>query len=62
MVKILGREGSDKRKVDKFYVVVVQAVLLFGLETWVVTTNMEKSLTGLQHWAVRWISGMVPEI
>ena len=58
----MGREGLDKRTVDKLYVVVVQAVLLFGLETWVVTPNMEKDLTGLRHRAVRWMAGMVPEI
>ena len=47
MVNILGREGADKRTSVKFYVVLVQAVLLFGLETWVV-----KSLIGLYHRAV----------
>ena len=36
--EILGREGEDKRKAGRFYVVVVQAVLLFGSKTWVLTT------------------------
>ena len=43
----------------KFYVVVVQAVLLFGAETWVVTPRLEKALEGFHHRAVRSMSGMV---
>ena len=37
LAKILGREGSDRRTVGRFYVAVVQAVLLFVSETWVMT-------------------------
>ena len=41
MVKILLREGVDRRTAGRFYVAVVkavvQAVTLFGSETWVVT-------------------------
>ena len=33
LAKILGREGADERTVGVFYVVVVQAVLLFWSET-----------------------------
>ena len=43
--KILGREGSDKRMVGGGYVVVVEAVLLFGSETWVLTLRLERSRT-----------------
>ena len=35
LVKMLGREGSDNIIVGRFYVAVVQEVLLFGDETWV---------------------------
>ena len=59
MVKILGREGAEKRTAGKLYVVVVQAVLLFGAETWVVTPRLEKALEGFHHRAVRSMSGMV---
>ena len=34
---ILGREGADPRTTGHFYIAVVQEVLLFGVETWVVT-------------------------
>ena len=32
--KDLGREGADRRTLGRFYVAVVQAVLLFGSKTW----------------------------
>ena len=32
-----GRDGADRRLVMSFYVVVVQAVILFGSQTWVLT-------------------------
>ena len=35
--KILVREVKDRRTVGRFKVAVVQAVLLFGSETWVLT-------------------------
>ena len=41
--KILGRERADRRTVWRFYVEVVQAVLLFGSDTWVLTPRVDKS-------------------
>ena len=35
--KILGREGADKGMSGRLHVAVVQVVLLFGSETWVLT-------------------------
>ena len=40
--------------------VVVQAVLLFGSETLVVTPRMDKSLAGFHHRAVWQMAGMGP--
>ena len=40
MVNILGREGADERMTGKLYAVVVQLVILFGLETLVMTPWM----------------------
>ena len=37
LVKIFGREGMDMRMEGIFYVAVMQEVLLFGSETWVLT-------------------------
>ena len=52
MVKILGREDADKSTEGKFYVAVVQAVLWFGLETWVVIPHLDKALAGFHHRSV----------
>ena len=46
MGKILRREGGDTNVVETFYRSVVQAVLLFGLESWVLSISMEKTVEG----------------
>ena len=61
LVKVLGREGADRRTAGRFYVAVVQAVLLFGSEKWVATPWLEKSLARFHHWVVWRMAGMVPE-
>ena len=58
MVMILGGKWSDKRTVEKFYVAVVKAVLLFGLDIWVVTPQLEKSFSGFHNQAVQRVVGM----
>ena len=44
MARILSREGASPRLPGFFFKAVVQAVLLFGSETWVVTPCMGKAL------------------
>ena len=61
MVKILGRGGLDKRTAAMFYVEVVQVVLLFGSDTWVLTPRLEILIEGFHHRAARRMSGMVPK-
>ena len=61
MVRILGREGADRRTAGRFYVLVVQAVLLFRSDIWVVTLQLEKALAGFHHQAIRRMAGMGPE-
>ena len=58
---ILGREGEDKRTAGRFYEAVVQAVLLFGSETWVLTPQLEKSLEGFHRRAAQRMAGMGPK-
>ena len=62
MVNILYREGENRRMAGRFYVVVVQVVILFGSEPWVTTPRLEKVFTGLQHRSVRRMAVMIPEI
>ena len=61
MIKILGIEKADKRMTGKLYVAVVQVVLLFWLEMWVVNTQLGKALVGFHHWAVQRMVVMGPE-
>ena len=41
--------------------VVVQAVILFESDMWVVTPHMEKALKGFHHRAVWWMTSMGPK-
>ena len=60
MVSILGREGADRRTAVRFYVAVLQVVLLFGSETWVATPWLEKALLRFHHQEVLRMGGMCP--
>ena len=55
--KILSREGATPRISGSFFKAVVQQVLLFGAETWVVTPKMERALSGFLPWAARRLTG-----
>ena len=55
--RILSREGADKRMSGNFFTVVVQQVLLFGVETWVVTPRIEQVFNSFMHGAARRITG-----
>ena len=44
--KLLSREGAEPEVLEKFLRAVVQAVLLFGAETWVLTEPMMQRLEG----------------
>ena len=55
--RVLGREGADPKVSRAFYIAVTQAVLLFGLETWVLTVRMEKALDRFQSRVARKITG-----
>ena len=59
--KILGREGEDMRTVGRFYVEVVQEVILFGYKTWVLKPWLEKFIKGFQHRVVWRMAGMCPK-
>jgi len=58
--RVLAREGADARISAMFYKAVVQSVLLYGSETWVVTPAVLKVLEGFHHRAARRLSGRQP--
>ena len=57
MQRILSREGANKRVSGNFFKAVVQQVLLFGAETWVVSPRMGRALNSFIHGAARRITG-----
>ena len=57
---ILSREGATKRVSGNFCKAVVQQVLLFGAETWVVSPMMERALSAFIHGAARRLTGRQP--
>ena len=52
--------GVRQESVGEFFKVVVQQVLLFGVETWVVTPRMERALSSFMHGAAMRITGRQP--
>ena len=62
LTRIMSREGSDKRISGTFFKAVVQQVLLFGAETWVLTPQIERALDSFIHGDARRITGRQPQI
>ena len=60
MKGILKREGATTRISGNFFKAVVQQVLLFGSETWMVTSKMEQALSAFLHGAARKLTGRQP--
>ena len=58
--RILIREGAIPRVSGIFFKAVVQAVILFPLEIWVMTSRMVRALGSFQHRVARWITGRQP--
>ena len=54
---ILGREGAKPRVPGMFFKEVVQAVLLFGSEMWVMNPHTGGAIGGFQHRVAIWITG-----
>ena len=58
--RVLGREGVDPKVLRAFYIAMTQALFLFGLETWVLTSRMEKALDSFHSRVARKITGIQP--
>ena len=44
---LLQRDGAEPRVLAIFYSAVVQAIILYGLETWVLSAEMERKVEGI---------------
>ena len=58
--RILGREAANTKKSGRFYLAVVHTILIFGLETWVVTPRMGRILVIFHHSVEIRLLGMQP--
>ena len=58
--RVLRREGAYPKVSGSFYKAVAHAVLLFGLETWVLTPRMKRALDSFQHRVAWRITGKHP--
>ena len=60
LARILVREGEDLKVTRSFYNAVTQQVLLFGVESWVLTKRMESALDAFQDRVARRLTGRLP--
>ena len=58
--RILGWEGADPHTSVTFYMALVQEKLLFGLDTWVVTPRIGRTLGRSHHRLARRLEVMQP--
>ena len=55
------REGADPQTCGNFYKAVVQATLLFGSDTWVITPSIGRNLGALLHRVTRHLAVIQPK-
>ena len=58
--RILSREGARLRVSGFFFNAVIQSVLLFNSDSWVVTPHMDRYLRGFQDQVTRILTGRLP--
>ena len=57
MTMVLGWEGADLRAYRFFFKAVVQAVLIFGLDVWVLTPRIERALVSFRCMITQRVTG-----
>jgi hypothetical protein len=62
IVRVLDKEGASPRAKGLFYKTIVQAVLLYGCETWTLTDTMYKVLDSFHHKVARRITNSMPKL
>jgi Reverse transcriptase (RNA-dependent DNA polymerase) len=62
VARVLVRDGASPAAMGMFYKGIVQAVLLYGCETWTLTTPMVKVLKSFHHKVARRITGRMPTL
>jgi hypothetical protein len=54
--RLLSRQGASPRIMSVFYKTIVQSVLLYGSETWVLTSRLRNLLSSFHHHCARFIA------
>ena len=57
IANILKREGADPASMSRFYLTVIQAVLLYGADSWCVSERNMGILKGFHQRAIRYMTG-----
>ena len=57
LARILKREGANAVCMGRFYLAVVQAVLLYGSDSWTITEGNMKRIHSFHNRAVRYLTG-----
>ena len=60
LARVLRRDGADPKVSRSFYTAVTQQVLLFRVESWVLTGEMESTLDAFQGRVARRLTGRHP--
>jgi hypothetical protein len=55
--RVLSREKANPKAMASFYKAIIQAVLLYGSESWVVTKRMMQTLRGFHNRCARYLTG-----
>ena len=61
LTRVLSREGADARTSGQIYLSVVQSIVLYGSETWVLIPRMQRVLGGFHHRVDRRLTGRQPQ-
>ena len=57
IAKILKKEGANAKCMGKFYLIIVQAVLLYGADSWAVKNEDLRKLKSFHSRAIRYMTG-----
>ena len=60
MTRVLSREGTDAWTLGQIYLAVVQSVMMYGSETWVMTPHIGRVLRGFQDRVALRLTGRQP--
>ena len=60
VARVLRRDDAKPKVMAIFYKAIVQSVLLYGCETWVITPRVLQVLGGFHHRVARRLSGLMP--